>query len=176
MTKNKKGGLLDLIVFIALGFLMVVVLVIFLFAGNTVNTALLDNVDAIEAASPSVNGTELINDTVGKVVSSYEMFKWISILLLFGFALSILISSFLVKTHPAWLYGYALIVVISIIISVYVSNAYESLLSNGLLGSTFYQFVGANFIFLHLPIWITIVGMIAGILMYINLSWGDYYR
>jgi len=37
-----------------------------------------------------------------------------------------------------------------------------------LLADTFTGFYGATWIFLHLPIWITVIGLLAGLLMFIN--------
>jgi len=50
------------------------------------------------------------------------------------------------------------------------SNTYETLISNPLLTDTYSGFVGGNFIWLNLPIWITVIGFGAGLIMFINVA------
>lgn len=173
----RKAGIFDLILAIALAFILAITLVLFSFAQHKLHTKLLENAPAFQnALGSSGNATEIINNTFGQVGTAYSSFKWISVTLIFGFFISILVSAFLVRTHPAWFIGYIFVVVIAVVISVYVSNTYETLMNNPTLAETFLTgFFGQNWIFLHLPTWVTIIGFIAGILMYINLDTGGYY-
>lgn len=176
IKQNKKGGMFDLILAIALALILAVSLVLFTFAQNKLHTKLIQQAPQLQKHITNENVTDIINNTFGEVGNAYDSFKWISVMLIFGFFLSILVTAFLVRTHPAWFVGYIFIVVISVIVSVYISNAYEKLMNNATLSSTFMTgFFGQNWIFLHLPIWITIIGLIAGLLMYINLDTGGYY-
>ena len=175
--KNKKAGMLDLIIAIALSFILAICLVLFFYAQNEVEDKFYDIAPQLqENIGNSTNVTLVIANTLGKTTNAFNSFKWISVLLIFGFFISILISSFLVRTHPAWFIGYVFMVIISIIVSVYVSNTYEVLMANPTLESTFLTgFFAQNWIFLNLPVWVTIIGFLAGILMYINLDSGGYY-
>lgn len=177
MKLNKNGGMFDLILAIVLSFILVICLVVFTYAQNQVSERLIELAPTIQQSfDNTTNVTLIITNTVGKVTTAYTSFKWISVTLIFGYFMSILVSAFLVRSHPAWFIGYIFVVIIAIIISVYVSNTYETLMNNELLASTFLTgFFGANWIFLHLPYWVTIIGMIAGILMYVNLDPGGYY-
>jgi hypothetical protein len=175
MIKSRKAGIFDLILAIALSLILIVSLVLFTFAQHKTQEKLLEVAPKLQHNFNNINVTDTINESFGEVGDAYSTFKWISVMLIFGFFMSILISAFLVKTHPAWFVGYIFVVVISIIVSVYVSNAYETLLNNPTLASTFAGFFGATWIFLNLPIWVTIIGFLAGILMYINLDTGGYY-
>lgn len=175
-SKNRKGGIMDIFVAMAMALVLIVVLVLLTFSANTVKTKMLQQAPAIQSSfSNDTNVSQIIENTVGGVTSSYDTFKWISVLLIFGFFLSILVSAFLVKTHPAWFIGYVLMIIIAVVLSVYVSNTYEKLMNDSTLAATFLGFTGANYIFLYLPIWILVIGIIAGILMYINLDWGSSY-
>ena len=53
-----------------------------------------------------------------------------------------------------------------------VANRYYELTQNPLLADTFAQFTAVNYIFRYLPIWVTIIGIIGGILLMINLISG----
>ena len=174
MAIFKKAGMLDVTVAMILGFILVVCLVIMLFAQNTVHTRLLEVAPTLQKGM-TANATDIINETVGQVSVAFQTFRWISIALVIGYFLSVLVSAFLVKTHPAWFIGYALMNIIAVVISVYISNTYEALLNNDILAGTFYEFGMANFVFSNMPYVIAVIGFVAGILMYINLDWGSSY-
>lgn len=167
----------DLILAIVLALILVVALVVITYAQNKTEDKLRELAPTLqESFSEDVNVTQVMDDTFGKVGDSYSSFKWISVALIFGFFMSILVSAFVVKTHPAWFIGYIFIVVISVIISVYISNTYETLMMDPILAETFLTgFFAANYIFIYLPIWITIIGILAGILMYINVDIGGLH-
>lgn len=175
--KDKRGGMFDLILAMTLAFILVICLVIFTYAQNITEEKMLELAPVIQKSfSNQTNVTMIIEGTIGDVGRAYDSFKWISVLLVFGFFMSILVSSFLVRTHPVWFVGYIFIVIISIIISVYLSNSYETLMGDPILSATFLTgFWSVNYIFLLFPMWVTIIGLIAGILMYINLDVGGYY-
>lgn len=173
--KNKRGGFFDLIVAIVLSFILVICFVAFMYAQHIVNDKLQEQAPELQGSfSSSTNVSQVINDTVGKVGEAYQSFYWISIVLIVGYFLSILVTSFLVKTHPIWFVGHIFVIIIATIISVYISNTYQTLMMNGILEGTFAGFVGANYIFTYLPIWVVVIGFISGILMYANLDSGVY--
>lgn len=167
---NKKGAFTDLFLFMGLAFLIVIFMVMMTFTANMVYDKLIDESDIIQKGlGDSGNATEIIQESVGAVVSSYGALKWISVVLIFGFALSILLSSFLVRTNPVFFVPYILIVVIATIVSVPLSNTYEQVYQTPQLAEAFSGFFGATWIFLHLPIWVLVVGVLAGILMFVNV-------
>jgi hypothetical protein len=170
LLKNKRGAFTDLFLFMGLAFLVVIFMVMMTFASNVVFKELNENSDAIQRGlGDSGNATEIIQGSVGKVVEAYGSLKWISVVLIFGFALSILLTSFLVRTNPVFFVPYILIVVIAVIVSVPLSNTYEQVYQHPELAETFAGFFGATWIFLHLPIWVLVIGVLAGILMFINV-------
>lgn len=168
--RNKKGALTDLFLFLGLSFLIVIFMVMMTFTSSIVYNKLLSESDAIQRGlGDSGNATEIIQGSVGEVVNAYGSLKWISVVLIFGFALSILLSSFLVRTNPVFFVPYILIVIIAVIVSVPLSNAYEQIYQTPQLAETFTGFFGATWIFLHLPIWISVIGILSGILMFVNV-------
>lgn len=168
--KNKKGAFTDLFLFMGLAFLIVIFMVMMTYTANLVYNQLIEKSDAIQRGlGDSANATEIIDDSVGQVISAYGSLKWISVVLIVGLALSILLSSFLVRTNPVFFVPYIFIVVIAVIVSVPLSNSYEQVYTNPTLRDTFTGFFGATWIFLNLPIWVAVIGILAGILMFINV-------
>ena len=173
---TKKGGLLDLIIAMVIALVLAVALVLFTFAQNKVEEQMYLVAPALQDDFTNINVTQVIDDTIGDVSRAYTSFKWISVMLIFGLFLSILISSFIVRTHPAWFIGYLFIVIISVIISVYISNTYEQLMNNPTLANTFLTgFFAQNWIFLNFPVWVTVFGLIGSVLLYINMDVGGNY-
>lgn len=173
---NKKASIIDPIVAMILSFILVVICGVVWYAVGEVNTGLENAAPMIQEKMPYVNVSETITNTVGAVLVAYETFTWITVMLIFGYFLSVLISAFLVKTHPVWFVAYILVTVLAVILSVPISNTYEELVTNPTLASTWINFPGANYIFYYLPLWMAVFGIIAGILMYINIDWGGSYR
>jgi hypothetical protein len=170
LIKSKKGALSDLFLFMAIAFIIIMFSVIMYYVGTKTYTELLNKSPVLQSAlGNDGNATEIINTTMGQVVNAYQSLKWITTMLIFGFALTILLTNFLVKTNPIWFVPYLIIVIIAVIVSAPMSNTYETIYTNPLLAESFSGFWGATFIFLHLPIWISVIGIIAGILMFINV-------
>lgn len=169
--KNKKGALTDLFVFMIGAFVLVIAVVILYYAVNVTNEKLHENIEIFDKVleGSSENATKLIDKTFGKVPTAYQSLKWITFMLIVGMMLSILITSFLVRTNPVFFIAYILIVVIAIVVSVPMSNTYEVIYQNPTLSSSFDGFWGQTYIFLNLPIWITIIGIFAGIVMFVNM-------
>ena len=171
---RKRGALTDLFVFMAIIFAMVVFMVAMTYVANTTYDKFMEQAPAFQKVlGNNTNATELIDSTFGAVPNAYLALRWVSVMLIFGFMLSILLTSFLVRTNPVFLVPYLFIVIISIIVSVPISNAYETIYTSSILAPTFTGFFGATWIFLNLPLWIAGIGILAGILMFANIMRND---
>jgi len=118
----------------------------------------------------TANTTEVIQNTIGKVNASYQALYWISVFLIVGMVISIFIGSYMVTTKPIFFVPYIFVTIIAIVVSVGLSNAYEQVILDPVLASTFAGFVGANFILLKLPLWISVIGIIGGIIMFSRMG------
>lgn len=81
-----------------------------------------------------INSTSTLNDAIntsnGVVCNTINT----GFLILFvGLILSMFITSFLVRTHPIFLFLYFIILVITILLAVYLGNTYYTMETNGLL-------------------------------------------
>lgn len=169
LIHNKKGALTDLFLWISVCFILSIFSVIMFFAATRTYTELIAKAPQLQKAlGNDGNATEIINSTFGQVPNSYQALKWITVMLIFGFALTIILTSFLVKTNPIFFVPYLIIYIIAIIISVPMSNTYEVIYQNPLLAASFSGFWGQNWIFLNLPFWIIVIGGLSGTLLFIN--------
>jgi len=161
---------MDLFVFMIIGLAISIICVIMYFVADTTNNRLIEEGEKLtENFDNGVNVSSIAEESVGGVVNSYEYLKWITGLLLIAFALSIVISSFMVRTEPVFFVAYLLIYIVAIIVSVPISNTYETIYENPSISASFEGFYAQTWIFLNLPIWIITIGGIAGLFMVVNL-------
>jgi hypothetical protein len=73
-----------------------------------------------------------------------------------------------VRTKPIYFLPYFLITGVAIVVAAGVSNAYETIIANATLAGTFAQFGGANHFLLFLPVYIGIIGIAGGIIMFVS--------
>jgi len=166
---NRKAGASDLFIALILAFTISVILVMLTFMAGTVESELLELAPTLQGStSGGENMTEVVQNTIGAVTNAYESLKWISVMLIVGLFLSVVIHSFLVNTKPVFWVSYFLVWMLAYIVAVPISNAYETLMQNKELASTFAGFVGQNFIMLHLPTWILVIGFVSGIVLFLN--------
>lgn len=172
---NKRAGYTDLFLFMIIAVIIVFISGVFIYFGSIVTTEVHEKMDGMQFGNK--NATVVIDETLGVVNTSYQALYWISIFLIVGMIISIFIGSYLVTTKPVFFIPYIFILIIAVIIAVGLSNAYETVIQDPILASTFAGFVGANFILSKLPIWIAIIGGIGGIIMFARLGSreGDVY-
>jgi len=168
MIKGKKGGMSDLFIFMIFSFVIILICGIFIYMGGNITSQVHEKMNQMQFRD--ANTTQVIDNTLGKVNNAYQSLYWISIFLMVGMVLSIFIGSYLVTTKPIFFIPYLFIVIIAIIIAVGLSNAYETVIADPTLADTFSGFVGANFIMLKLPIWIAVIGIVGGIIMFVRMG------
>ena len=165
---NKRAGFSDLFLFMIFTVVILFICGVFIYFGNQVTSQVHLKMDAMQFGS--ANTSQVIDQTLGKVSQAYNSLYWISMLLIAGMIISIFIGSYLVTTKPIFFVPYLFIVIIAVIIAVGLSNAYETVIQDPTLESTFAGFVGANFVMAKLPMWIAIIGITGGIIMFVRMG------
>ena len=165
---NKKAAITDIIVWIIISFVTLLVLGTWLFAHNLLTTELLEA--AQKGSTPMVNLTPAVEASFGQANAAMPMLRIIAFIIIFMLGISIFISNFLVKANPIFFAVHFLMVILAVIFSVLVSNAYESLMSNNILGDTLTSFFGGSFIMLNLPTIVVVLGLISGLFLFIGFS------
>ena len=175
--KNKHGAFSDIFLFMILAFVLIFICAIMIYIANTTTDKLHETMDGMDLGDGSGNNvSQVIDNTVGATALTFKALYWISAFIIFGMILGIFIGSYLVTTKPVFFIPYIFIVIIAIIVSVPLSNAYETLSNNAELSSTFAGFTASNFIMLNLPIWITIIGFTGGIIMFARMGRKEEYQ
>jgi len=171
-TLGKKGTFTDVFIWMIVSFIVVVISGLFIYMGGVVNDELHASLGSMEIGDGSIDVNETITDTFGNVPLAYQSLYWITAFLIIGMAIAVLIGSALVTTRPVFFIPYIFITIIAIITSTGIANAYYEIRNNAVLTATFEGFTGANYIFSYLPIWVTIIGITGGIIMFVRMQQG----
>jgi hypothetical protein len=171
--KDKRGAFTDLFIFIIISFVILLVSGMFIYMSVLTRNQL----KSLESPTDSVNYTEVIDTVYEPVVNAYKTLYWLSIFIIVAMIISIFIGSYMVNTRPVMFVPYIFIVIIAIVVSVGISNAYQTLATNEVLsepflgnGGEYAGFLGGNYIMWYLPIWVTFIGFTGGIIMFIRMK------
>ena len=168
MVMNKKAAITDIIVWIIISFVTLLILGSWLFAHNLLTTELLEMAE--KSSTPMVNLTPAVEASFGQANSAMPMLRIIAFVIIFMLGFSIFISNYLVKANPIFFVVHFLMTILAVIFSVLVSNAYEELMTNNILGETLTSFFGGSFIMLNLPQIVAVIGLISGLFLFIGFT------
>ena len=166
---NKRGQFTDIFLFMIVAIIVLFISGIFIYMGITTQNKLEETMGGMNTSS-GTNYTVYIDNSFGQLNVAYNSLYWISIMLIVGMIISIFLGSYLVTTRPIFFVPYIFIVIIAIFVSVGISNAYQEVVAQPELSSTFAGFIGSNFIMFNLPVWVVVVGFVGGIIMFVRMK------
>lgn len=122
LRKDKKGDIPDMLIFLILVFSFAAILFVLTFVVPNLTEGLrtggLNN--TVEGAS----AIDQLDEFGSKGIQRGFFFLFI------GFIVSTLITSFLARTHPIFLFLYILVLGVTIFVGTYLGNAYQDLVNN----------------------------------------------
>lgn len=160
---------------IVISFLAIVLFAGLMYAMGLINDVLNQTgaMNEINAGKPGyTNLTLAAQNTFGKANEATQGLRLVALTLIFSLFLATILINFAIKIHPAYFFVYILIVMLAIILSAPVSNAYQDLLSSGIYNGLLPSFTGANYFMINLPIFIAIGGVLGGVFLFINILRG----
>ena len=124
----KKGDLPDMLIFLITVFILAIGLFILAFVIPTISDGLAD-----AGLNDSTEGASAISQmsNIGTTVIQRGFF-----LLFVGLIMSTMITSFLARTHPVFLFLYIIFLAITIFLATYLGNAYETLSNTSIFADT----------------------------------------
>ena len=171
LIQNKRGGFTDLFIFMIFTFVIIIVLGVLGFIFTETEDQLQETIGKMDLGDgQGNNASQVVTNTVGAFNLSFTALYWLSILIIFGMILGIFIGSFMVTTKPVFFIPFLFLWIIAIIVSVPISNSYETLSQHELLADSYSNFVGGSFILNHLPMIVAIVGIIGAIIMFTRMG------
>lgn len=163
-VKGKKGDVTDPIIFLILVFSFSVIIFILAFIVPQISNGLA--IAGLNNTPEGQAGIDQLND-FGTVTLQRGLF-----LLVFGLMISTLITSFLVRTHPLFLFLYIFILGLTIFIATFLANAYDDLRQIPLLGDTLASQTLINLIMENLVLIILSLGALSMIIVFAKFSSG----
>jgi len=157
----------DLILMSILGFITVIIAGFFIYAQSEVGGQLETQFEELTTKSESgTNYTEAYDEGFGTLGNAYSTLNWLTGFMLFGYALAIFFSAYMVNTRPIFFIVFLFSTAISILLAVVISNAYAEITATTQLASSFTGMYGANFILQYFPLWVAGIGVIGMIIMF----------
>lgn len=163
---NKKGIIIELIVFIVAGIVIVLFFAGIIYGWGLVN----DIVSSPTMDFPGANLTDAASKTITPLNTGFLNLRLIALAMMIAYVIGTFIIAYFSSKHPIWLFVYILITVILVIFSVYISNTYETMKNNTVLGPTLTGFTGSNVIISYLPIWVAIIGSIGCVISVVGIN------
>lgn len=168
MAMNKKGWMIELIAFVIIGFIAVSFFAVFIYGFGLINTKLTSG----DLDTPEANISKISGQTFSYLNIGMNRLQLITAILLIGYALATLIFAYFSSKHQLWMFVYFLMTIIIVIFSIYITNSYDSLKTNEVIGSTISGFGISNIIMSYLPVWTSIIGILGIVLCLV----GNYVR
>lgn len=165
MLNNKKAqSLFDLIVWIVIALVVLLFFALWKFGFGMVTDELTSVVTPTN--SLGINISDSAEKSFGVVDAGLNGLHLLAFAMFFGMGMSILLSSFLIKVHPAFFIVFILVSLVAIVLSFYISNAYTDLSQDAVIGSALTEFKMMSFVMTFLPLWVTVIGFLSAIFLY----------
>ncbi len=128
MVRYKKGDLPDMLIFLVTTFIFAIGLLIFAFVIPEISSGLID-----AGMNSTSEGALAIDELTELGVNGMQK----GFLFLFtGFIMGLMISSFLVRTHPIFIFLYIIFLGITLFLGTYIGNAFEQVATSSALANT----------------------------------------
>lgn len=149
----------DILVIAALLFMTGVAFLGTHYAANQALDGLINNTQ-INVSSDAVNA---LNTTK----SLTNRFDYLFFGLFIGLVLTIIVSGWLVGTHPIFMFFYGIFVIIAVVVSAVFSNGWETFRSYApFITTASTQFPIMNHVLNYLPLYISVIGMLGMVVMF----------
>jgi hypothetical protein len=163
--KQKKGDLSDLLIFVVTAFVLGIMMFVLIYAIPQITSGL---------RLAGLNNTIQGSNAIDSLDSFTGIINYGTFFIMVGLLMSILFTSFMVRSHPIFLILYILFAPISIILAVYLGNAYNTMVINSAFASVFASASMINLFFEHLVKITLVANFLSMIIVFAKFtSWGQ---
>jgi hypothetical protein len=157
---NSKGTAQNIFLFVIGGFIFATLALVGWYVVNS---------QVMPQLQPLIGTDPVVNETLNTYSESLDSLDYAMFAIFFGFMAGAIVAALLVRTHPIFFFIYLLLIVMAIVISVPLSNNWQTmetqLSMTGNLSIT-------SFIMGNLPILTAVLGVIAMVISFIKMSSG----
>lgn len=162
MLRYKKGDLPDMLIFLITIFIFGIGFLIFAFVIPQITGGL-----EVAGFNNTAEGTAAINELEEFGVNGIQK----GFLFLFvGFIAGLMITSFLVRTHPIFIFLYILFLGITVFLGTFIGNAFEQVASTPALADTLASQGLISIIFQNIVVITLVVGALSMIIVFAKFS------
>lgn len=115
---------------------------------------------------PYLNQTTTGANVTQNTFNAISSLDFGAVLIVFGFGIGMVIMSFMVRSHPIFFIPGIILLIIAVLISPQISNAFEYYATSEEISSSVVNFVLIQTMMSNLPLIVTIIGLIFMIVMY----------
>lgn len=158
--KNKRG-ITDIILAIVMFFIVAVVIVFGIYLSNQLIAGMTPELNSLDSTNRS---SALLTQSLG---TSTMVGDSVFMMVFFCLVLGIIITSFMVYTHPIFIVIWIILSLVSLVLATILSNAYEAITA-GVLATSSALTPMLNWIMLNLPLVVLGIIIISIIVVYVK--------
>ena|SRR3972149_1174941 len=162
LIKSKSGELTDIMIWMITIFILAIGLFILIYIVPSISNGL-----RVAGLNNSVEGNNAISSldsiATGTINNGFMM-------LFVGLIISVMITSFLVRTHPIFLFLYIIFLAITLVLGVYLGNAYDTMKTNPIFASIVNNASFINLVMGHIVEITLAVGALSMIIVFAKFS------
>jgi len=158
---NKKGSAVNIFLFAVVGFAMAVTLILGFYVVDTEILPKLRESDIVN--------TPVVNDSLNTYEASLATLDYAGFGIIIGLWLVVILAALLTRIHPAFYFIYVLMLVLAIVVSVPLSNSYQSIEATLGVGASF---TITGFVLNNSPLFTAIVGMAGLVISFVKMGSG----
>lgn len=162
ILKPKKGELTDMMIFLITIFTLAVGLFTFTFIIPAITSGL--RLAGLNSTTEASNAIDQM-DTIGTSTINNGF-----MMLFVGLILSVMITSFLVRTHPIFLFLYIFFLAITLLLSFYLGNAYNTIITTPIFANTVQNASFITLVMSHIAEICLAVGALSMIIVFAKFS------
>lgn len=155
---NRKGSALDVLLIGVLCFAFGIGLLVMHFTSARIYSALLNNTQ-IQTSDATITVLEASNNQLAKLD------LWF-LALFIGLILALIITSWFISSNPIFIGVYVIVLIIAVIVSMGLSNAWESASQRPTFVSSLSAVPITNHVLTYLPYYVAVVGMLGLIVIF----------
>lgn len=164
---KKKGSIVDIF------FIMIVLFMLgigFLLFHHVWGSELVPKINNTVQDSNFLNNqnADEFSHALGESQELLSLLDYVFVMIFFGFLIALVILSFRVTTSPVFFIIFIIVLALAIMISVFISNAYQQFALNSLMSGSEASFSMMEFILDNLPYLTFIFGMVMVVIMYVR--------
>ncbi len=164
LRQRKKADPTDIVLLLVIVFFIVISFVVVLYTNSKIHEIISTTALNESAAYPSI-------DAAFTTINEYTVQR--GFVLFFGILIiGILVSSFMIKVHPIFMFIYIITLGVAIFVSVYLANAYELVVSNGQLSTIAANYGMMTWVMQNITIMLLAVGALSMIIIFGKIGGG----